>query len=124
HRERAFYSDARRSRPHDAGLFSLAPRLGVFTSFCEIAGAVGLILPPTRRAAGFALIVFFIAVFPANVRAARSGVTLLGKPATALWLRTPMQFLFISLAWWVSRYPNCHALWKSHTPPTRKWTAK
>jgi uncharacterized membrane protein len=74
-----------------------------FTGLCEIAGAVGLMLPLTRRAAGFALIVFFIAVFPANVRAARSGVTLRGKHATALWLRAPMQLLFIFLAWWVSR---------------------
>jgi uncharacterized membrane protein len=73
-----------------------------FTGLCEIAGAVGLMLPLTRRAAGFSLIVFFIVVFPANVRAARSGVTLRGKPATALWLRAPMQFLFIFLAWWVS----------------------
>jgi uncharacterized membrane protein len=74
-----------------------------FTGLCEIAGAVGLMLPSTRRAAGFALILFFIAIFPANFRAARSGVTLRGKPATALWLRVPMQFLFIFLAWWVSR---------------------
>lgn len=74
-----------------------------FTGLCEIAGAVGLLLPQTRRAAGFALILFFIAVFPANVRAARSGVTLRGKPPTALWLRAPMQLLFIFLAWWVSR---------------------
>jgi uncharacterized membrane protein len=49
------------------------------------------------------LIVFFIAVSPANVRAARSGVALRGKPATGLWLRAPMQLLFIALAWWVSR---------------------
>jgi uncharacterized membrane protein len=74
-----------------------------FTGLCEIAGAIGLLLPLTRRAAGFALILFFIAVFPANIRAARSGVTLRGKPTTALWLRFPMQLLFIFLAWWVSR---------------------
>jgi uncharacterized membrane protein len=74
-----------------------------FTGLCEVAGAIGLLLPLTRRAAGFALILFFIAVFPANVRAARSGVALRGKPATALWLRAPMQLLFIFLAWWVSR---------------------
>ncbi len=54
-----------------------------FTRVCEIAGAVGLMVPLTRRAAGLALIVFFIAVFPANLRAARSGVGLRGKP-TAL----------------------------------------
>lgn len=74
-----------------------------FTGLCEIAGAIGLLFPLTRHAAGFALIVFFLAVFPANVRAARSGITLRGKPATALWLRAPMQVLFIFLAWWVSR---------------------
>ena len=74
-----------------------------FTGLCEIAGAIGLLFLLTRRAAGIALILFFLAVFPANVRAARSGITLRGKPATALWLRAPMQLLFICLAWWVSR---------------------
>ena len=74
-----------------------------FTGLCEIAGAMGLLIPATRRAAGFALIVFFITVFPANVRAALSGIGLRGKAATPLWLRTPMQLLFIGLAWWVSR---------------------
>jgi len=74
-----------------------------FTGLCEIAGAIGLLFLLTTRAAGIALILFFLAVFPANVRAARSGITLRGKPATALWLRAPMQLLFICLAWWVSR---------------------
>jgi len=74
-----------------------------FTGLCEIAGAMGLLIPATRRAAGIALIMFFVAVFLANVRAARSGVGLRGKAATPLWLRAPMQLLFIILAWWVSR---------------------
>jgi uncharacterized membrane protein len=74
-----------------------------FTGLCEIAGAIGLLFPVTRRAAGLALIAFFVAVFPANVRAARSGGTLRGKPATPLLIRAPMQLLFIFLAWWVSR---------------------
>src|SRR5438445_5426910 len=54
HRERAFQSDARRPRSHDAALFSLARALVFFTGFCEIAGAVGLLFSLTRRAAGFA----------------------------------------------------------------------
>ncbi len=74
-----------------------------FTGFCEIAGVPGLMIPLTRRAAGTARVVFFIAVFPANLRAAQSGIGLRGKPATPLWLRAPMQLLFIVLAWWVSR---------------------
>ncbi len=71
-----------------------------FTGLAEIAGAIGLLLPEFRRAAAYALIAFFILVLPANIHAARMGVTLRGKPATSLWLRVPMQFLFIAIAVW------------------------
>ena len=71
-----------------------------FTGLCEIAGAIGLLLPGVRQAAGLALIVFFIVVFPANVKAARTGVGLGGKRPTPLWLRASMQVLFIALTWW------------------------
>jgi uncharacterized membrane protein len=80
------------------------PRAMVFfTGLCELAGAVGLVIPTTRPAAGIALILFFIAVLPANIHAARAGITLRGRPATTLWLRVPMQVLFIVLAWWSTR---------------------
>lgn len=80
------------------------PRAMVFfTGLCEIGGAIGLVVPVLQRAAGIALIVFFIAVLPANVHAARAGVTLRGRPPTPLWLRIPMQILFIVLAWWSTR---------------------
>ena len=71
-----------------------------FTGVCEIAGAIGLLVPRTRRAAALALIVFFLAVLPANVHAARAGVTLRGAPATPLAVRIPMQALFVALTWW------------------------
>jgi uncharacterized membrane protein len=74
-----------------------------FTGVCEIAGAVGLLLPEFRRAAAYALIAFFLAVLPANIHAARAGITLRGKPATRLWLRIPMQILFIAIALWSAR---------------------
>ena len=51
-----------------------------FTGLCEIAGAIGLLVPRTRRAAAVALIVFFLAILPANIHAARAGLTLAGKP--------------------------------------------
>jgi uncharacterized membrane protein len=80
------------------------PRAMVFfTGLCEIAGAIGLLIPATRRAAGIALILFFIATLPANIHAARAGLTPRGRPATPLWLRVPMQILFIVLAWWSTR---------------------
>jgi uncharacterized membrane protein len=50
-----------------------------FTGVCEIAGAVGLLLPEFRRAAAYSLIAFFLAVLPANIHAARAGVTFRGK---------------------------------------------
>jgi uncharacterized membrane protein len=71
-----------------------------FTGVCEIAGAVGLLLPEFRTAAAYALVLFFLAVLPANIHAARAGVKLRGKPATALWFRIPMQVLFIAVALW------------------------
>src|SRR6266849_9073091 len=59
-----------------------------FTGLCEIAGALGLLLPSLRQAAGIALIVFFIAVFPANVKAARSGVGMGGTRVTPIRMRS------------------------------------
>ena len=44
--------------------------------------------------------IYFAGMFIANVNAAVKGMTLRGKPVTALWLRTPMQILFIALLWW------------------------
>lgn len=48
-----------------------ARQLVLVTGVCELAGAAGLLLPRTRRAAGAALVVFYAAVFPANAYAAR-----------------------------------------------------
>lgn len=74
-----------------------------FTGVCEIAGAIGLQFPEFRRAAAYTLVAFFLAVLPANIHAAHAGVTLRGKPATNLWLRVPMQVLFIAIAVWSAR---------------------
>jgi uncharacterized membrane protein len=71
-----------------------------FTGICEILGAVGLLVPRTRRIAALALIVFLIAVLPANIHAAQAGVTLGGAPATPIVPRVALQALFIGLLWW------------------------
>lgn len=71
-----------------------------FTGICEILGAVGLLVPRTRRIAGVALILFLLAVLPANVLAARAGLTLGGSPVTPVVPRVALQFLFIALLWW------------------------
>jgi uncharacterized membrane protein len=71
-----------------------------FTGICEILGAIGLLVPRTRRAAAVALVVFLLAVLPANVHAALSEVTLRSAPVTPLIPRVALQALFIGLVWW------------------------
>ena len=73
------------------------------TGVLEILGAAGLVLPQVRKLAGICLIALLVGMFIANVNAARKGVTLRGKPPTPLWLRAPMQGLFIALLWWSTR---------------------
>ncbi len=73
------------------------------TGVLELLGATGLVLPEFRRLAGICLIGLLIGMFIANINAAQKGVTLRGKPPTPLWLRAPMQVLFIGLLWWSTR---------------------
>lgn len=75
-----------------------------FTGLCEIAGAIGLLVPRTRRAAAAALMVFFLAILPANIHAARAGLTLAGSPVTPVGMRVAIQALFIALTWWAGMY--------------------
>jgi uncharacterized membrane protein len=80
----------------------LRPMLMIYlTGVCELLGAVGLIVPRTRTAAAAALIVMLVVLFSANIKAARQSLPLGGKPVTPLWLRAPMQVLFVGLLWWV-----------------------
>jgi uncharacterized membrane protein len=66
------------------------------TGVLEILGAIGLLLPPTARAAASCLAALLIAMFPANVRAARHHLTIAGQSATELPLRTTLQVIFIA----------------------------
>ncbi len=79
------------------------PMLLVYvTGLAEFLGAAGLLIPRFRLLAGVCLILLLLGMFTANVNAALKGGTLRGKPVTPLWLRTPMQALFIGLIWWAS----------------------
>jgi uncharacterized membrane protein len=77
------------------------PMLIVYiTGVGEFLGAAGLLIPKFRFRAGICLILLLIGMFTANLNAALKGLTIRGKPVTPLWLRTPMQILFIGLIWW------------------------
>ena len=70
--------------------------LVVFTGLCEIAGGIGLLVPPTRLAAAIALIVFLVAVFPANAHAAANPQKF-GRAAIPFWPRLTAQLVLIAL---------------------------
>jgi uncharacterized membrane protein len=71
----------------------------------EILGGLGLILPATRRLAGWGLIALFAAIFPANINMAVHHLPLAGRevPAWALWARLPLQAVLVVWAYWCSR---------------------
>lgn len=74
-----------------------SPRaLVYFTGLCEIAGGVGLLVPAVRLAAGFALIIFLVAVFPANAHAAAHPERF-GRVAVPFWRRFAGQLAMIGL---------------------------
>lgn len=80
-----------------------SPRFLVYlTGVLEVLGAVGLLVPVTRSFASLGLVLLLVAMFPANVNAARKRIPLRGKLATPLWLRGPMQLLFIGMTLWVA----------------------
>ncbi|MGY0003396.1 DoxX family protein [Micromonospora sp. I033] len=73
------------------------------TGVLELLGAVGLVLPATRRAAGYCLALLFVVLLPANIYAATAAVPLAGEPASPLWQRVPEQILYIGVALWATR---------------------
>ncbi len=79
----------------------------------EIMGGIGVLVPPTRRVAGWGLIALLIAVFPANLYAAFHGVG--AVPKWILWARLPLQFVFIAWVYWtcLSHIPARTAMTKA-----------
>jgi uncharacterized membrane protein len=77
-------------------------RLATYVSgVAELAGAIGLLIPATRAAAGWGLIALLVAVFPANVnmlQMARASAESSTGYLVGLWVRLPLQPLMI---WWV-----------------------
>lgn len=81
-----------------------APKaLNVISGVAELLGGVGVLLPRTRRLAGYGLIALLVAVFPANIYAALQGqLEGLSAAPWTLWARLPFQGLFIYWVWWAT----------------------
>jgi uncharacterized membrane protein len=70
------------------------------TGVCEVLGGIGLAVPLTRPVAAIALVLFLIAVFPANVYASQHPETFRSL-AIPLWPRLAAQVAVIALIVWV-----------------------
>ena len=75
--------------------FPIAGTLVSVTGVLEILGALGLLIPATTRLAAVCLAILLLAMFPANVRAARAGLTIMGRPAPSILVRGAIQVVFL-----------------------------
>ncbi len=75
------------------------------TGVAEIAGAIGLLIPQTRKWAAIGLALYALCVWPANFNHAINGITLSGEPL-GWWYHGPrliFQPVLIWLALWVGQ---------------------
>ena len=73
--------------------------LVLISGAAEVAGGLGLMIPQTRRAAAWGLILLLIAVMPANIWMAQHPERYPSIPLWAIWLRLPLQLPLILWAW-------------------------
>ena len=74
------------------------------TGVMELAFAPGLLHPATRRATGWALAAYLLAVLPANIYMAVERIPLGGRELSdaVLWVRVAMQFPLIGVVLWAT----------------------
>jgi uncharacterized membrane protein len=77
--------------------------LVTITGVVELIGAAGLLLPTTAPAAAYGMIALLVAMFPANIHAARAGVVVAGRRAMPIVWRAPLQLFWILALWWVAQ---------------------
>jgi uncharacterized membrane protein len=78
------------------GVFPRPDWMVSITGVFEILGAIGLLMPAIAKIAAACLTILLVVLFPANIRAAREGLMIGGRPATTLPLRSLLQVVFIA----------------------------
>ena len=71
------------------------------TGVLELLGGIGLLVPQALPFAAYGLIALLVAMFPANVHAAREGLMVAGRRATPVLWRLPLQLFSIAALWWI-----------------------
>ncbi len=70
--------------------------LVTFTGIAELAGAIGMLWTPVTKAASVGLAILLIAMFPANIYAARHRLTIDGREVPGMPVRTALQIVFLA----------------------------
>lgn len=76
-------------------------QLVLISGAAALAGGVGVLLPTTRRAAAWGLVIWLIAVYPANIWMVQHPERYRFIPPWMLWARLPFQF---PMMWWAWKY--------------------
>ena len=81
------------------------PQVVAFSGAAEILGGLSLLWQPTRPWAGWGLIALLVAVFPANIQALVTGLSIGNRhvPDWLLCIRLPFQLVLISWVYHVRR---------------------
>ncbi|HEY6131320.1 MAG TPA: DoxX family protein [Halioglobus sp.] len=74
--------------------------LVIVSGIFELLGAIGILVPRTRRFAAYGLILLVIAVYPANINMALHPERFKDIPVLFSYFRLPFQFLFVWFIWW------------------------
>lgn len=77
----------------------LAPQVIFVTGLCELAGAVALVTRPMRKAAGVALALYTLCVWPANIKQALDHIVIPHIP-DSWWYHGPRLAFQPVLVWW------------------------
>jgi uncharacterized membrane protein len=89
------------------------------TGLCEIAGALALLTPRLRRAAGVALALYAVCVFPANVKHFIDGVPAAGVQL-GWWYHLPRLAFQPVFVWWALFAGEVVSWPFGKTPPRRR----
>ncbi|MDB5737435.1 MAG: hypothetical protein JWO65_1103 [Sphingomonas bacterium] len=68
------------------------------TGACEIAGAIGLLVPRTRRLAGIMLAAYAVCVFPANIKHMIDDLS--SGTGLSIWYHGPRMIAQPLIVWW------------------------
>ncbi len=77
----------------------------VVSGIVEFVVGIGLLVSRTRRAAGWASVVLFVAIWPASIYVAFSGTYPTEPTSSPLyhWARVPFHALYVGWALWIAR---------------------